>query len=330
MQPTALETPRFRLRRWRTADRAPFAAMNADAEVMQFFPRRLSGTESDALIDRIEGTFDRDGFGLWAVEDRSSTDFLGFVGLNPIPPDVPPAPGVEIGWRLRRESWERGVATETGRVVLRDAFERCRLAEVVSFTSATNRRSQGVMRALGLLRRASRDFDHPRVEKTDLRVHVLHALGATTWRCQQIPGLRPARRADRPFLADLRRAAYHDLMVASFGHFDERTYARHDAAQWNLGGLCIVTDGAHDIGVLQVGETSGSLEIHEIQLLPEAQNAGRGTALVRAIAAIAHTRGQDVTLSTPLRNDRALRLYERLGFQRVASDTTHHHLRWPC
>ena len=67
-----LRTERLVLRRWEDADRAPFAALNADPAVMEFFPARLTSDESDALIDRIEHHFDTAGFGLWAVEERAT------------------------------------------------------------------------------------------------------------------------------------------------------------------------------------------------------------------------------------------------------------------
>ena len=328
MPPSSLETPRLRLRRWREADRAPFAAMNADPAVMEFFPKRLSRDESDALVDRIEATFEREDLGLWAVEDRATGAFEGFVGLNPVPGEIPCAPAVEIGWRLRREAWGRGLATEGGRAVLADAFERCGLHRVVSFTSTTNVRSQGVMRALGLAHREEDDFDHPRVEAGPLRRHVLFRLDSISWRVQQLPFLRPAGRADRPFLQPLRRDAYHDLMVASYGRFEEETDRRQEQAQWDGAGLSVLVEGGRDLGVLQLAESDEGIEIREIQIRPDAQNAGHGTRLLRRVAEVAHARGVDVVLRTPLKNAGARRLYERLGFRRTHSDDTHDHLRW--
>ena len=100
-----LTTERLVLRRWRTADRQPFAALNADARVMEYFPRLLSQQESDALANRIDEHFDRHGFGLWAVEVPGVVEFAGFVGLS-IPRFVAPfTPCVEIGWRLAAGCW---------------------------------------------------------------------------------------------------------------------------------------------------------------------------------------------------------------------------------
>src|SRR3712207_803555 len=110
-----LETDRLTLRRWRESDRTPFAALNADPVVMEHFPGTMTRAESDAFVDRIEAHFDEHGFGLWGVEDRAGGTFLGFVGLKRVPPELPPAPGVEIGWRLAAHAWGRGYATEAAR-----------------------------------------------------------------------------------------------------------------------------------------------------------------------------------------------------------------------
>jgi len=80
-----VRTDRLLLRRWRDADRAPFAAMGADPEVMRYFPSLLSRDDSDALAGRADASFDTRGYGLWALEHRGSGTFLGFTGLAPMP-----------------------------------------------------------------------------------------------------------------------------------------------------------------------------------------------------------------------------------------------------
>jgi RimJ/RimL family protein N-acetyltransferase len=175
--PLSLATHRLLLRRWRDADRAPFAALNADPEVMEFLPSVLDRAASDALVDRIEASFTADGFGLWAVEVREAGRLAGFVGLWAA--DFPSAftPAVEVGWRLSRASWGRGYATEAATAALADGFDRLGLDEVVSFTSVLNVRSQAVMARLGMSRDPEGDFDHPRLpEGHRLRRHVLYRL----------------------------------------------------------------------------------------------------------------------------------------------------------
>ena len=96
-----VQTARLVMRRWRDSDREAFAVMNADPVVMRYFPATLGRAASDALIDRIEDLFDRQGFGLWALEVAGTGDFIGFTGLNPMPQGVPGAGGMEVGHSLR-------------------------------------------------------------------------------------------------------------------------------------------------------------------------------------------------------------------------------------
>ncbi|MFC7107188.1 GNAT family N-acetyltransferase [Nonomuraea rubra] len=165
------------MRRWREEDRAPFAAMNADPEVMEHFPARLTRVESDELIDRIEEQFDRLGYSLWALEVRESGEFIGFTGLALQTFEAPFLPAVEIGWRLARPAWGHGYAIEAARRAARYAFEEAGLDGLISMTAERNLRSQAVMRRLGMTRDPAEDFDHPRVPKASpLRRHVLYRL----------------------------------------------------------------------------------------------------------------------------------------------------------
>lgn len=175
--PEALVTERLVLRRWRDADRAPFAALNADAEVMEMFPAPLDRAASDAFVDRIEATFDERGYGLWAVDVAATGTFAGFVGLWPADFAAHFTPAVEVGWRLARWSWGHGYATEAARAAVADGFDRLGLDEIVSFTAVLNERSQRVMRALGMVRDPAGDFEHPRVPAGHrIRPHVLYRL----------------------------------------------------------------------------------------------------------------------------------------------------------
>jgi RimJ/RimL family protein N-acetyltransferase len=170
-----LHTARTRLRRWRPEDRAPFAALNADPEVMRHYPAALSGAESDALADRIEEHFTRHGFGLWAVELPGLTPFAGYVGLSVPRFEAAFTPCVEIGWRLARAHWGLGHATEAAFAVLAFGFEQLGLREIVSFTVPDNTRSRRVMERIGMSRDPAEDFDHPLLPPGHpLRRHVLY------------------------------------------------------------------------------------------------------------------------------------------------------------
>lgn len=156
-----LRTERLLMRRWRTADREPFAALNGDPQTMVYFPATLDRAASDALVDRIEAMFDQQGFGLWALEVVTTGQFIGFTGLNPLPNDVPGGGGMEVGWRLSRHAWHRGYATEAARAALGVAFDGVGLTEIWSMTAVLNEPSQAVMRRIGLSETAR--FDHPRI-----------------------------------------------------------------------------------------------------------------------------------------------------------------------
>jgi RimJ/RimL family protein N-acetyltransferase len=169
-----LRTERLILRRWTPADLKPFAQLNADPEVMRYFPRVLSRAESDAVVERTEGFFDELGLGLWAVE-LPGTGFLGFTGLSIPRFEAAFTPAVEVGWRLARQAWGYGYATEAARASLADGFGRVGLKEIVSFTAAVNRPSLAVMERLGMTHDPADDFDHPVLaEDSPLRRHVLY------------------------------------------------------------------------------------------------------------------------------------------------------------
>jgi ribosomal-protein-alanine N-acetyltransferase len=177
-----LTTDRLSLRRWRLADREPFAALNADPEVMRHFPAPLTREQSDAFADRIEAAIEQQGWGLWALEEAGTGAFIGFTGLARPSFDAHFTPAVEIGWRLARGAWSRGYATEAARAAAAFAFDTLALEELVSFTAAGNGRSRAVMERLGMTRDPADDFDHPAVARGDpLERHVLYRLPATRW-----------------------------------------------------------------------------------------------------------------------------------------------------
>lgn len=179
-----LRGERVTLRRWTEADRSPFAAMNADPQVMRYLTRSLTADESDAMVERIEGHFDTHGYGLWALE-VPELGFAGFVGIAHVPfalemagVDQPPR---EIGWRLARAAWGRGYATEGARLALAHGFDVVGLSQIVSFTTLANAPSRAVMARLGMTPRG--EFDHPRLPADDARRrHVLYALEALSRR----------------------------------------------------------------------------------------------------------------------------------------------------
>jgi RimJ/RimL family protein N-acetyltransferase len=218
--PNILTTQRLILRPWRESDRDGFARLNADPAVMEFMPRRLSRDESDAIAARYQAGIEARGWGFWAIEVKGANDgavvgatapraaFIGFVGLSvpcfvahftsPIAKSrlrrfLPGAPQpayerrdfraftcVEIGWRLSREHWGNGYASEAASACLRFGFEKLTLKQIVAFTVPLNKRSIGVMERIGMSRDPAEDFDHPNLPPGDpLQRHVLYRLNRT-------------------------------------------------------------------------------------------------------------------------------------------------------
>lgn len=175
------DTERLRLRQWCEADREPFAVLNADSTVMEFFPSLLSRAESDALADRCQALIADRGWGFWAAEIKATHAFIGFVGLHIPTAELPFSPCVEIGWRLAAKHWGYGFATEAARGALRVGFDRLKLPEIVSFASVGNTRSRAVMNRLGM-RETGETFDHPGIPAgSALRAHCLYRLSHEQW-----------------------------------------------------------------------------------------------------------------------------------------------------
>ncbi len=171
-----IETERLILRRWRAADRTPYAAMMGDAEVGYWLGATLTEAEALAQIDRFQAELDRTGRGFWAIERKADSALLGAAALRSVHETLPVAPAVEIGWRLAREAWGGGYATEAARALLNQGFAALGLSEIIAFTADTNLRSQAVMQRLGMIRDESRDFDHPGLAADHpLSRHVVYA-----------------------------------------------------------------------------------------------------------------------------------------------------------
>ena len=176
------DTPRLRLRQWRESDREPFATLNADPVVMEFFPALVSREVSDASINTWQSQFAEHGWSNWAVEVRNTETFAGFVGLSIPRRLLPFSPCVEIGWRLARAHWGKEYATEAALGAVRVAFEELALPEIVSFTTLLNVKSRAVMERIGM-HNANKDFEHPGVPPGHpQRMHCRYRIRRTQWR----------------------------------------------------------------------------------------------------------------------------------------------------
>ena len=173
---TILETDRLILRDLQESDLPALIALNQDSEIMQYFPKPYSQAESLRLYQGIQDEVTAYGYSLWAVEEKSSQEFIGLVGLHHS--DLRIFAGkeaVEIGWRLRKEFWNRGYATEAAQACLDFAFQQTGLSEVYSFTSLLNLPSQKVMQKLGM--EFVKEFDNEKVPvDSPLYRHVLYRI----------------------------------------------------------------------------------------------------------------------------------------------------------
>ncbi|HSW20429.1 MAG TPA: GNAT family N-acetyltransferase [Ramlibacter sp.] len=192
--PQALTGPRVRLRPWSDADSEPFAALNADAEVMRYFPATLSRLQSDELMADIQRRMALRGWGLWALEIAGDADgvqapqFIGFTGLNIPAASLPFSPCVEVGWRLARPWWGKGLASEAAHLALQVGFHNLGLPEIVAFTTLANLRSRAVMRRLRMTESRADAFEHPGVPLgSPLRPHCLYRLSRARWADQTTP-----------------------------------------------------------------------------------------------------------------------------------------------
>src|SRR4051812_14350423 len=167
-----IETERLLLRDWQPSDAAPFAALNADPEVTRYLRGPMRRDESDELIARIRGHWQDHGFGLYAVEIKHSGAFAGFVGLA-IPSFLPEVlPAVEVGWRLAREHWGNGYATEGAQAAVDHGFSELSLRQIISIIHPDNAASVRVAERLGMTR--GRDRIHP-MTRVRLAIYVKNA-----------------------------------------------------------------------------------------------------------------------------------------------------------
>jgi RimJ/RimL family protein N-acetyltransferase len=173
---TELVTERLLLRQWRLEDLEPFAELGADPEVMRYFPSTHTPERSEAVARDFSYGIEERGWGFWAVEVRGGAPFIGFVGLGEPGFEAHFTPAVEVAWRLAREHWGQGYATEAARVAVEFGFDELGLDEIVAMTAPANARSRAVMERLGMTHDPADDFDHPLVPPGPLTRHVLYRL----------------------------------------------------------------------------------------------------------------------------------------------------------
>src|SRR5690349_15048583 len=175
MHPYIITTARLHLRRWLPSDILPFATMNKDATVMQYFPKTLTDEVTLEMVTRINAHFEKHHFGLFAVENKLTKEFMGYTGFAIPSFESYFMPCVEIGWRYKKEIWGQGFATEAAKACLQYGFETLGFDKVFSFTAVININSEKVMQRIGMAHIGY--FDHPKIEKSSVLCrHVLYRI----------------------------------------------------------------------------------------------------------------------------------------------------------
>ena len=172
-----IETERLILRQWREADRPAWLSMMADPDVGYWLGGLRTAEEESAAFDRGQRMIEADGFGMWAAERKADGRVVGSIGVRRMPPDWnhPFSGEVELGWRLARDAWGGGYASEGAAASLAWGLANLDVTRIVAFTATTNARSEAVMRRIGMTRRADLDFDHPALAADhQLRRHIVY------------------------------------------------------------------------------------------------------------------------------------------------------------
>ena len=181
MNPVLL-TRRLRLSDFSASNLPDLARMNADPEVMRYFPQKLNPEESVALLQRITEHQRINGYSLFALHLKESDAFVGWCGLMKVPFFAHFTPAVEIGWRLNKIFWGKGLAPEAAKSVLRIGFLELGLSEIVSFTVELNQPSIRVMQKIGMQSEPKDSFDHPKLPTNHpLQRHILYRLTKSLW-----------------------------------------------------------------------------------------------------------------------------------------------------
>jgi len=175
-----ISTPRLLLREWRQSDLESLIDLNSDKVVMEHFPSVRSPEESRHDFQVVQEHFEQWGYGPYVVELTSQNQFIGFVGLFHTTFESFFTPCIEILWRLRKDMWGMGIASEAAQSVISHAFTTLNLFEIYSFTTIGNQGSKRVMEKIDMTYKGI--FNHPNLaEDHPLCQHYLYHLSAEKW-----------------------------------------------------------------------------------------------------------------------------------------------------
>ena len=178
----SLFTNRLKLAVFSQSHVSELVRLNADPEVIRYFPATLNTEESAALLQRIIEHQLINGYSLFALHLKESDAFVGWCGLMKVPFSAHFTPAVEVGWRLNKIFWGKGLAPEAAKSVLRFGFLELGLSEIVSFTAELNQPSIRVMQKIWMKCNPEDTFNHPKLPVNHpLQRHMLYRLQKTDW-----------------------------------------------------------------------------------------------------------------------------------------------------
>jgi RimJ/RimL family protein N-acetyltransferase len=173
-----IETPRLTLRPWREADKPVFEAIINTPTMMEHFGGVWAPRDHDSLIEAQMASQVADGFSMWAVDWRETGGLIGICGLRRAHhPETPVTGDLEIGWRIAEPFWGKGIAREAAVASMDWGWSNTGDPRIIAYTTDSNERSWGLMKRLGMERRADLDFRHPKFALDDpLGAMIVYAI----------------------------------------------------------------------------------------------------------------------------------------------------------
>jgi len=168
---------RLGFRNWLTTDIEIMTEINSDEEVMEFFPKIKSKHETAEFIERMQNQFNEKGFCYYAVDKLKTREFIGFIGLSEQIFTSDFASCIDIGWRLKKDEWNKNYAPEGAKRCLDYAFTKLKLEKIIAVAPIVNLKSELVMKKIGM--KKVKNFNHPALAENErLRECSLYEISA--------------------------------------------------------------------------------------------------------------------------------------------------------
>lgn len=156
MMKTILKTDRLLLREFETTDAQNFYELNLNPNVIKYTGNSAFKDINDAktFLENYSD-YQKNGFGRWAVINRSTEEFLGWCGLK----YDENLKETDIGFRFFEHFWNKGYATESAKACINYGFEKLSLKKIVGRAMKENFASVKVLEKIGLQYERNFDFD---------------------------------------------------------------------------------------------------------------------------------------------------------------------------